>query len=247
MREWIPELLALPLYPLLAWQGRRTRQRVPRLAEPADEAHGRAGEDGARSLSLLLIGESPVAGIGVESHTQGIGAATATALARASGRAVAWQSRGINGITAGQAMQALLPSIPDAPVDIVCVAFGVNDSTGFRSYSRWRGDILAMLDVLEQKAHPGLILLSGVPPLGAFPALPWPLRSVLGLKAASLDRALAEIARQRPATVHVPLPDTLSDPACMASDGYHPAAAGCRFWAELLVKAVPVEHLMRRP
>ncbi len=239
MREWLPELLALPLYPLLAWQGRRTRLRVPRLPEPEDEAHGMAGAGGGKPLSLLLIGESPVAGVGVSSHADGIGAATAQALAGASGRPVQWQAYGINGITVAQARNELLPHIPASPVDIACIAFGVNDSTSFRRHAQWRADILAMLELLQQSARPRLILLSGVPPLATFPALPWPLRQVLGMKAASLDRALADIARARPATIHVPFPATLSDPAYMASDGYHPSAAGCRYWAGIMVEAIP--------
>lgn len=213
MREWLPELIALPLYPLLAWQGRRTRQRVPRLPEPQDQPHGIAGEGGGEPLSLLLIGESPVAGIGVDAFAEGIGATSAHALARATSRAVRWEARGINGITAAQALTDLLPSIPAADVDVACIAFGVNDSTRFRRYSQWRDDILAVLDVLQQVAHPHLTLLAGVPPMAAFPALPWPLRLVLGMKASSLDRALAKIARDRPATLHIPFPAAMSAPA----------------------------------
>jgi lysophospholipase L1-like esterase len=246
MREWLPEMLALPLYPLLRWQGQRTRQWVPRLSEPSDEAHGIVGEGGeGMPLSLMLIGESPVAGIGVDFHTEGIGAATATVLARASGRAVAWQSRGINGITAAQALHTLGPTIADSPIDIVVVAFGVNDSTGFRRYAQWQSDVQNLLDLLQKRVQPRLTLLSGVPPLGAFPALPSPLREVLGLKAASLDRGLVRLAARRPATIHVPLPQNLSDPGLMARDGYHPSAAGCRLWAATLAAAVPQSALAR--
>lgn len=246
MREWLPELLALPLYPLLAWQGRRTRQRVPRLPEPSDDAHGIAGGADGKPLTLLLIGESPVAGVGVDSHADGIGAATAYALAQATRRPVHWQTHGINGITAAQALTLLLPSISPARVDVACIAFGVNDSTSFRSHSRWRADILALLDKLQQTSHPRVILLSGVPPMASFPALPWPLRRVLGMKAASLDRALASIAAQRPATIHVPFEPSLSKPENMARDGYHPSAAGCRYWAENLVKALPMDLFLKR-
>lgn len=246
MRELLPELVALPLYPLLAWQGRRTRQRVPRLSAPQDDSHGIVGDgDGhGKPLSLLLVGESPVAGIGVDSHADGIGAATAHALARVTGRGIRWRSCGVNGITAAQALTDLLPTIPDTSVDIACIAFGVNDSTSFRRQSRWRDDILTMIDTLQRRTQPRLILLAGVPPLATFPALPAPLRQVLGMKAASLDRGLAAIARQRPDTLHVPFPPGLNGPAYMARDGYHPSAAGCRYWADILIRALPPDRLL---
>jgi lysophospholipase L1-like esterase len=202
-----------------------------------------AGEGSGKPLSLLLVGESPVAGVGVSSHADGIGAATARVLASTSRRPVRWQAWGINGITVAQARTDLLPRIPASPVDIACVAFGVNDSTSFRRHAQWRTDILDTLDLLQQSARPRLILLAGVPPLATFPALPWPLRQVLGMKAASLDRALANIARDRPATIHVPFPASLSNPAYMASDGYHPSAAGCRYWAGILIGAIPAALL----
>jgi hypothetical protein len=67
---------------------------------------------------------------------------------------------------------------------------------------------------------------------------------VLGLKAASLDRALARLATERLNTIHVPLPATLSHARYMAHDGYHPSAAGCCYWADKLVAAVPTSALV---
>jgi lysophospholipase L1-like esterase len=241
IKDWLPELLALPLLPILLWQGRITRATVARLPEPTDQPCGLVeGRDQAGGpLSLLLIGESPVAGIGVSSHSQGIAAATARALQARYGRTITWRARGNNGATVADATRQLLPLVPAKHIDLVCVAFGVNDSTAFRRASTWRRDIGMLLDSLQTRVSPHHIVLSGVPPLAHFPALPWPLRAVLGLKARSLDRTLADIAAFRPGVTHAPFSVAMLDRALMASDGYHPSEAGCVMWAGNLANAIP--------
>jgi lysophospholipase L1-like esterase len=81
-----------------------------------------------------------------------------------------------------------------------------------------------------------LILLSGVPPVGRFPALPQPLRWVMGLKAQALDKAAQELARSLPRTHYVALALNHRDRSMMASDGYHPSQKGCVAWAEILTE-----------
>jgi hypothetical protein len=46
----------------------------------------------------------------------------------------------------------------------------------------------------------------GVTPVGSFPLLPQPLRTVLGLRARLLDPAAAQRAARRPGVVHIPAP-----------------------------------------
>ena len=99
MREWLPELCALPLLPVLHWQGRRTRARVVRLPEPDDDSRGVVEGGAEPALRLLMVGESPVAGVGVQSYRQSIAAQTAQALSKRLARPVCWQAIGKNGAT----------------------------------------------------------------------------------------------------------------------------------------------------
>lgn len=238
MRDFLPELVAAPLLPLLILQGRAARKRIPRLPEAAGEAHGIAGaEDGRPPFRLLAIGESPVAGVGVQTHAQAITCCLANALADWLGRPVAWRACGRNGATVREAHAALLPDVPAQPVDLAMVAFGVNDTTAFRSPRAWRADMTALLDALEERCSPGLTILAGVPPMAHFPSLPQPLRGVLGLKSATLDRVLRELAARRRGTLHVPLALDPGMPELMAEDGYHPSAAGCAAWAAHVLRA----------
>jgi len=234
MRRWLPELVAAFMLPLLAAQGRRVRRMTPRLPPAAGPDTGVCGDGfpGA-PLRLLAVGESPVAGVGVDRHEQAITAALARELAQRLCRPVQWRACGLNGVTVRQAHAQLLPLVPAQPVDILVVAFGVNDSTAFQSAGRWQADLALMLGSLRERCRPAVTLLAGVPPLAQFPGLPQPLRWVLGLKAAALDR----VAATMPGVRHVPMQSPAGLVGMMASDNCHPSALGCQAWARDLAHA----------
>lgn len=237
MRRLIPELVALPLLPLLWLQGRQARRATPRLPEAGGAASGVAGGGfEAAPLSLLALGESPVAGVGVATHEEALAAQCARALAERLRRPVGWRARGRNGATVGDALASPLPP-PGGRLDIALVAFGVNDATAFRPVWRWRRELREFLARLDQAQQPRLILLSGVPPLECFPALPQPLRAVLGLKARQLDFAARELAARLPHVRHVGMALDPRDRALMAVDGFHPSARGYAAWGAGLADA----------
>lgn len=236
MRNLVAEIIALPLLPILIWQGRRTRARTPRLPEASGPRNGVQAGTG-EPLVLLAVGESPVAGVGVMVQEEAITAQLAVALAESTGRTVHWNACGRNGATVRDAIQELLVTVPAQPVDVLLLAFGVNDAVAFRPVQAWRRDMLALVSALRPRCAPKMVLLSGVPPMGKFPALPLPLRWVLALKAAALDRALQQLAAEG-AGLHVPLDlGQSSDASLAAEDGYHPSAKGCFVWAAMLADA----------
>lgn len=239
MRNIFPEMLALPLLPLLMLQGRRTRARTPRLPEAPGARHSLlAGAASGAPLRVLGLGESPVAGVGVAWQELAITAQFARELAHRLGRPVQWRACGRNGATVRDALAELVQQVPLEQVDVLMVAFGVNDAVAFRSVGAWQRDMLALLESVRERCQPRVVLVSGVPPMQEFPTLPHPLRWVMGLKAAALDRGLATLARQHSWLYHVPIVlDTRNDASLTAEDGYHPSAKGCEVWARLLAAA----------
>jgi lysophospholipase L1-like esterase len=249
VRRWLPELIALPLLPWLLIQGRRTRRITPRLPEAMGPTIGQAQIAGSteppqRPLALLTIGESPVAGVGVATHYEAITGQFAAALAMRLQRTVTWQAVGENGATLSDAVKTMLPQVASQKVDIVLIAFGVNDTTAFRSCNRYRAELLQLMRDLQAHLDPRLIVISGIPPIHAFPALPEPLRYVLGLKAKALDETVEQLIAELPADLgqlrvtRVPILIDINDHALMASDGYHPSASGVSLWARQLATAV---------
>lgn len=246
---YLPELLAATLYPLLAWQGRRTRATTPRLPEAAGQTCGLAGGAGQVTgrMRILGIGESPVAGVGVASQEQAITAQLAQALAGKLNVAVEWHALGQNGARLQWARNALRQFVNAedgdksawSAWDVVLIAFGVNDTTSFCPAKTYERELAALFNELQNTdIRADCIILAGVPPMHVFPALPQPLRLVLGMKARVLDQVKAKIAASLSHVRHVPFTGNFEDERLMAEDGYHPSALGVSIWAEELAKIV---------
>jgi lysophospholipase L1-like esterase len=188
-------LLALLLLPVLLPMALHTRRRALRLAPAAGPQQGLAGAQfEGPALRLLLLGESTVAGVGVTCQSQALVGQLAQTLAAQQRRPVAWQALGENGITVSQAGARLLPQALAAPVDLVVLVFGVNDSTHLSSLRTWQQALRHMSQTLQ--AQGAQVAFTAVPPLQHFSALPWLLRQVLGWRAALLDTQLRRLAGQ---------------------------------------------------
>lgn len=226
---WLLAGLLAPLWLPLAWHARRHALRLPPAAGPQSGLAGGPGTGAA--LQLLLIGESTVAGVGVETQAEGLAAQLAQALAT-SEQAVAWRALGENGITAAEAAERLLPQSLDAPAALVLLVFGVNDCTHFSSRRAWRAGLECLARAWQ--ARGAQVVFSAVPPLAHFHALPWLVRRLLGLRAALLDRDLQALAARLGAR-HCAL-DMPFAAQYLARDGYHPSALGYRLWAQALAQ-----------
>jgi lysophospholipase L1-like esterase len=88
------------------------------------------------------------------------------------------------------------------------------------------------------------LLVSGLPPMHAFPALPEPLRSFLGDRARTFDDALAAWAGKRPNVEHLPF-RTGSPQLDVAADGFHPGAAVYAQWGRAAAQRLLV-HAQQR-
>lgn len=227
---WGLALASLPLALPLALHTRRTALRLP-PATGAQSGLAGAGQDGA-PLRLLLIGESTVAGVGVEAQEAALAGQLAQALATRLQRPVAWRACGENGITAGEACERLLPLALSEPADLVLLVFGVNDTTHLSSLAHWEDSLRALSRALSARGE--RVVFTGVPPIQHFSALPWLLRRLLGLRAALLDAELRRISAQEGAQ-YARLELEFAE-EYLARDGYHPSALGYRVWGEGLAE-----------
>ncbi|MBM3462548.1 MAG: SGNH/GDSL hydrolase family protein [Armatimonadetes bacterium] len=225
--------VAIPMLPLLGVQAWRVRRATPRLPPAAGPNRGCVA--GARPLHVVLLGESPVDGVGAPDHEQALGGNLAGHLARSSGRGVRWVAIGRNGMTARKALGTLIPLVPRERADLLIIALGVNDSMILTRPGRWARDVRQL--ILRARARLGQVpvVLSAVPPIEKFPVLPQPLAAVLGLRGRALDAALRALARRMENVRHVPLHGDAS-PEHFCEDGFHPSPLGYARWAEILVE-----------
>lgn len=227
--------VTLPTLPILFVQGRQARRRTPRLSEAGEPFCGRiAGR--LPTIRLIMLGESPVAGVGVAHHAEGLSGQTAQALHDRTQRAVAWEAIGKNGMTARGCQRQLMPCLVGKQADILVMALGVNDVTGLHSPSRWQTDLRQLIMAARELLGDIPLIVAGVPPLGRFPAIPQPTRSILGMRANALDGAARLLAQQMANVTHCPTPPP---PATMfARDGYHPGPLGCTHWGRVLAETM---------
>jgi lysophospholipase L1-like esterase len=224
---WI-HMLTITCFPLLWLQGLYVRAHTPRLPEADGSATGTIQAAGT-PLSLLVVGESTVAGVGAPDHTQALTGQIAHALAERLQRTICWRAVGQSGATAQFARQQLIPTIPPTSVDVIVLAFGVNDVLQFHSSRRWIRDLTDLIADLRTRVGFTPVVLAAVPDMGQFPVLPQPLRGLLGQRATLLDRAARQLAPQLDRVVYAPMSLPLS-PAMFCADGFHPSPAGYQPW-----------------
>lgn len=223
--------LSLTLAPIFLPQALLSRAKIPRLPEAVGPRSGRVGHDRGR-LRLMVLGESTAVGVGIGHLSDGIPVKVAEALSASVGARVDWRviGRG-HGMTAKKAHDALA-AMETEVFDGAVVLLGVNDVFRFTGLGRWRRAVVCVVNHLRSRGC-RFVVFSAVPPVGRFPALPLPLRAVLGLRAALLDAALERLSLETGLFTHCPVAFGM-EAAHVASDGIHPSREGYALWAAQL-------------
>ncbi|QUJ75476.1 SGNH/GDSL hydrolase family protein [Sulfitobacter albidus] len=221
--------------PVLVAQALSLRRRALRLQEADGPRTGRIGT--GPPLRLLILGDSSAAGVGAQTQDAALAGQLTSALA--AHHSVAWRLIARTGITTAETLAEARQS-PPPPHDVAVIVLGVNDVTHLARQRQWLRDH-ADLRALLRNAGAKRLYISQVPPLGAFPLLPHPLRWLLGQRAIRFDAALAGALRTAPDTRYIPLPDTL-DPADMAEDGFHPGPVIYAAWAQEIARQILSER-----
>ena len=225
-------LRTLAILPVLAAQAAWVAARTPRLPEAAGPRSGRAGSGPV--LRLLVVGDSSAAGVGVAHQSEALSGQLVRALAPDFD--VAWKLVARSGATTAGALARLLRE-PPAAFDVALTALGVNDVKNGVPPGRWLDRTEALHAALRDRFGVRLVVASGLPPMGSFPALPGALRRFLGARAERFDAALRARFGGRPGTVILP-GDIPLDAAGMAPDGFHPGSAVCADWAARAAAAI---------
>jgi lysophospholipase L1-like esterase len=225
-------LLILPLAPLLLLQGLYVRKVTPRLPEPPGARSGEIGQ--GRNLRLLILGDSAAAGVGAETQTQAL---SGQLIQKLSGSyRISWQLWAANGRNSAQSLQ-ILEQAPAESFDAVLISLGVNDVTGGISLDTWRNQQLQLAETLREKFRAQRILFTALPPMHHFPALPQPLRWVLGARAKKFNQTLRAFVATR-SDCRVLHFDAPMQPDFMAADGFHPSSVTYGLWAEQAARSI---------
>jgi lysophospholipase L1-like esterase len=141
-----------------------------------------------------------------------------------------WRAEGLSGATVSDARKQLLPRLAPEPADLMLIAFGVNDATAYRSPVTFANDLAELVTAARTRVGDAAVVVGGVAPLNCFPALPWPLRHILGWRSAALQAAAERLIERLPRLV-VERIETL-EPGLFARDGFHPNRRAHVMWGE---------------
>ena len=225
--------IVLPFLPFLFWQGKRVRKKVGRLPDATGETVGQVGNF-EKTLNLLAIGESTVAGVGAKTHAEALAGQLAKFLSIETEKSVRWHALGESGITARETLERLVPHLPANDMNLVVVGLGGNDTFKVNSPERWRRDITKIIKTLKEKYPNTIILLANSPRIIDFTVLPQPLKFILWRVSQlqhSVGKSLTNFSQN---VFYFDEAETVDER--FFSDGVHPSEYGYALWSEAMIK-----------
>ncbi|MBK5105679.1 MAG: SGNH/GDSL hydrolase family protein [Burkholderiales bacterium] len=220
------------LAPLLIAQGRHVRRVTLQLPEPPGARSGTEGQ-GPR-LRLFIVGDSSAAGVGASTQEEAISGQCVSQLS--SSFQVSWKLSAQTGYELSDVVEALEAASAET-FDAALIAVGVNDVTGRTSLKSWKAQHGRLIHLLTAKFAVRHVLLSSLPPMHRFPALPQPLRWYLGARAKQLNGIVQRIAGadSRCELLEMNFPFEAS---YMAADGFHPGPLAYAMWGRHAAGAI---------
>ena len=212
----LTSLVDLLLFPVYLYQGKSVRQNIEMLPEPEGEREGTAGT--GEPIHLLIVGDSSAAGVGASTQEEALLGNVLKNLADNYNVTFRLQAR--TGARTRNVIKSL-NRLSEESYDIAVSVLGVNDVTAGISESKWLSDQRELFSLLRQKFKVRHIVVSGLPTVSEFPALPQPLRWLLGRRARAFSKALERLCEQEECRFISPS-SIDADTSQMASDGFHP-------------------------
>ena len=222
--------------PLFLMQG-LLLARSPQLPDAAGRRFGRSEKKGRgkKGLHLIFLGESTITGVGAKLQTLGLAGQVSKLLNETLKRPIEWETFGKKGATIEFLLKKILPSLrPKKKVDLFVISIGVNDGVQGTSPSLWKENIQRLNEELQKIFGPIPIVFCGIPPMENFPALMWPVSTLLGWRARLLNEILFSLQKKNVLVIPTPFPGK----NCFALDGVHPNTTGYSKWAKEIAEKV---------
>jgi len=225
------------LLPVILAQGLWVRRKTAVLPEPVgDRVLMSADTTQTLAADVLVVGDSAAAGVGALSQEGALTGLLYSRLSRFGPARVSLHAK--TGYKSDDVLN-LLHQLPKQQFTSALVSVGVNDVTKFVSLKQWQTNIVEISLLLTRKFGCKKVVFTALPPIHCFPALPQPLRKMLGSRALLLNSALERTvaALSNIEVLHVSALNVsgsvhqVQQSGLMAEDGFHPSTKGYELWA----------------
>jgi lysophospholipase L1-like esterase len=153
---------------------------------------------------VLLLGDSPVEGIGNDSHHVAMGGQTAMSFSRMLQRPVRYWSYGKSGLTAEGIEREMVPLLRRTAgkynkIDTVVISCGVNNVLWGQSATAFGREVSSLLDAVDDACGDKrtTVLVLALLDFSHMPFLPWPLSGVTGWRSRALQKEMEVVVEKR--------------------------------------------------
>jgi lysophospholipase L1-like esterase len=249
VRYYLGAIISIPLLPIMYYQGIQIRKKVPKLpeaTEPIGQAISATSEKTA--IQLISLGESTIAGIGVNTHEEGFTGTFAKEFSNETSTTVNWRVYAKSGYTAKDVLEKLVPKIEETDIDIILIGLGGNDAFTLNHPKRWRKKTKQLIETLQEQFPKTLIVFANMPPIKEFPAFTPLIKFTIGNLVEILGQELKSLVQNYENVLYFDDIITLdewveryqikADASAFFSDGVHPSKLTYQTWAKDLALRV---------
>lgn len=242
LKYFFGSFIGIPLLPLMYVQGKKIRASVPRLSEATGDG-GIVDIQSTKTLRLIAIGESTIAGVGVNTQEEGFTGALAKELADKLNSNIEWKVYARSGYTAKRITEKTLKHIPDRSADLVVIGLGGNDAFTLNTPGKWKKHVQELIINLQLKFGTNTpIAFLNMPPIKGFPAFTKTIKFVVGNLVNILGQELQHVTKKFDYVFYYSREITLedwiirlqinADQTEFFSDGVHPSKLTYQVWAK---------------
>jgi lysophospholipase L1-like esterase len=192
----IGSILYSPLLPVMYFQAKSIKKNIPKLPEAEGiEGFSKCSENATRTVKMLAIGESTIAGVGVKTHQEGFTGTLANSLAKQLEVNVDWKVYARSGYTVKRVIHKIIPKITEANIDLLVIGIGGNDAFTLNKPERWKQEATTLITTLKNKFPNAPIVFCSMPPIKEFPAFTSLIKSTVGNLVEILGEELNEVVK----------------------------------------------------